>query len=886
MVITIINNQLTILSAQLKQLYSVSKIALSISLLLALLLAYKQQEVIDKAIVTGWFSAVVILCIIRLILGYRFENAQISDVQDARTWLLRFRLGVVASGLTWGAAGYLLFPANDISHQMFLLFMLSGLSAGSFISFAPDRFSTCVYYALTLLPICISLIIAGTNISVSMGVAGFLYFSYMIISSRLVNQTITDNILLRINAVNNEEAVKLSEEKYRLVLNHSPVGIFHYDTNLSIIYCNDRFASLLGNPAETILNTSAYDYLNKAIIKPMIKTLLGGITHYKGPYYFEDKPDIWIDMTCAPSRDRTGLIVGGIVIIKDVSDSKQAEDMLRIGSIAFDTQTAMIVTKPNFEILRVNRAFIQLTGFRAQEVIGKTPEMLNSGRHDKVFFQNILNEVKKTGNWQGEVWNRRKNGLIDAELVNVSSVTRASGKTTHYVIAFSDITENKDAIAEIHRLAYYDPLTHLPNRRLLQDKLGQELLAANRSNTYGAILFLDLDNFKALNDTRGHDAGDQLLIEVARRLCIEMRIGDILGRLGGDEFVVIVGNLSQDDEEAALFAKKIAEKLLVVLALPYTFENFEYHCSTSIGIRLFRDQNNTEELLRHADMAMYEAKNAGRNTLCFFDPVMESIIARRVEMEKELRRALDESQFRLYFQPIVHYSQIIGAEVLVCWQHPERGLILPQEFIHLAEKTNLILSIGQWVLENACLQLQQWQNDELTQQLQLAVNVSVRQFRLPGYVEIVKKYLHDSSINPNLLKLELTETMLLDNINDTINKMQNLKKIGVRLALDDFGTGYSSLSYLTQLPLDEVKIDQSFVSQINTKPENASIVQAIISMAENLNIKVIAEGVETEEQRMFLEKHDCHTYQGYLFSRPLPINRFEKLLQAKSVTVS
>ena len=290
--------------------------------------------------------------------------------------------------------------------------------------------------------------------------------------SRLVSQTIIDGILLRINAVNNEEAVRLSEEKYRLVLNHSPVGIFHYDTNLSIIYCNDRFASLLGGTAESILNANAYDCLDRVVIKPMIKTLLGEITHYKGPYYFEDKPGIWIDMTCAPSRDTSGLIVGGIVIIRDVSDSKQAEDMLRIGAIAFDTQTAMLVTKPNFEILRVNRALTQLTGFRAQEVIGKTPEMLNSRRHDRLFFQNIFNELKKSGNWQGEVWNRRKSGLIDAELVNISSVTRASGKTTHYVAAFSDITENKDAIAEIHRLAYYDPLTHLPNRRLLQDKLG------------------------------------------------------------------------------------------------------------------------------------------------------------------------------------------------------------------------------------------------------------------------------------------------------------------------------------------------------------------------------------------------------------------------------
>ncbi|CAG7856667.1 putative signaling protein [biofilm metagenome] len=881
-----INNQVTILSAQLRQLFSASKISISVSALLALILAYKQKEVIEPTVVYIWLGAILVLCIIRLRVSYAFAHVQATDEQSARLWLFRFRLGVVASGILWGSVGFLFYPDDDIPHQMFLIFMLAGLSAGSFISFAPDRISSGAFYALTLLPISVKLIISGTNISVSMGIAGILYFGYMMISSRVINQTLNDNTKLRINALSSEETIRVSEERYRLLLNHSPVGIFHYDATLTFTYCNERFAALLQKPVDALIGDDVQKCLDKPVLSTMIKTLSGEVCHYDGRNCIKAKPEMWVDITCAPSRDAASQIAGGIAIIRDVSESKLAEEMLRIGAIAFDTQTAMIVTKPNFEILRVNQAFTLLTGYRAQEIIGKTPELLSSGRHSNAFFQGILSSLKETGIWQGEIWNRRKSGLIDAEWVTISSVTRSDGKTTHYVVAFSDITENEDAVAEIHRLAYYDPLTHLPNRRLLQDKLEQELMATSRNGLHGAILFLDLDYFKALNDTRGHSAGDQLLIEVARRLCTENRSGDIVGRLGGDEFVVIANNLATDAQEAALIAQNIAEKLLVALALPYVFDDFDFNCSTSIGIRLFSDQENADELLRHADMAMYQAKAVGRNTLCFFDPEMESVIANRVGMEKDLRRALDDYQFILCYQPFVSAEQILGAEVLVCWQHPERGLILPQEFIQLAEATDLILPIGQWVLETACLQLKHWQNDPNTQHLQLAVNVSVRQFRLPNFVEIVGNVLDMNGINPNLLKLELTETMLLDNVNDTINKMHNLKKIGIRLALDDFGTGYSSLSYLTQLPLDELKIDQSFVSNINTKPENASIVQAIIGMAHNLGIHVIAEGVETEAQRAFLEQHGCHTYQGYLYSRPLTIDKFEKLLSKKMLEAS
>ena len=667
-----------------------------------------------------------------------------------------------------------------------------------------------------------------------------------------------------------------------LLLNHSPVGIFHYDTNLIITYCNERFAEILHNTVDGIVGLDMKTIKDKSVLTASGNALKGEKAHYEGYYCatFSDA-DIWIDMICAPSRDGTGNIVGGIAIIRDITERKQMEEMLRISAIAFESQSAMIVTDLNSVILRVNRAFTKLTGYSAQEAIGQTPQMLSSGRHDKKFFRAMWRTLKKTGYWQGEIWNRRKNSMIVAEWLTIAAVTAPDGSITHYVGTFSDITENKDAVAEIHRLAYYDPLTHLPNRRLLQDRLGQELAAATRNELYGAILFLDLDNFKTLNDTRGHDAGDQLLVEVARRLPAAVREGDIVGRLGGDEFVVLLADLSPEAEVAAILTKQVGEKLLDALACPYNFDGYEFHCTASIGIRLYREHETVEDLLRHADLAMYQAKTAGRNTLSFFDPSMQAMVTARADMEKDLRRALEQHQFKLYFQSQVYRNcQIVGAEVLLRWQHPERGLVSPLEFIPLAEKTSLILPIGQWVLETACAQLKIWEGNPHTQQLQLAVNVSARQFRHPDFVAQIQQALSSNAINPELLKLELTESLVLDNINDTIVKMHALREIGVRFSLDDFGTGYSSFSYLTQLPLDQLKIDRSFVHNIGVKSTDAIIVQTIIGMAYNLGIEVIAEGVETEAQRAFLVRHGCPAFQGHLFSKPVPINEFVRLVDS------
>jgi diguanylate cyclase (GGDEF)-like protein/PAS domain S-box-containing protein len=875
-----LNNKAAIKSAQLRQLFSACNVSLVTSTLLAMILAYIQRHVIASSVIYGWLVLIFMVAVSRAALVQAYNRAQIGNDFDIERWMNRFRYGVLAVGIVWGSSGILMFPVNNIQHQMFLIFMLAGLSAGGVVSFSADLVCAVMFSVASLLPVIVRLAVASDHLSLSMSAAGLLYLGFMVISLRHINNYITDHIILRLDSAAREELVRISGERYRLLLKHSPVGIIHFDTNYLITYCNDYLAQLLHSSVDNIVGSGMAILNDEPMLAVLKKTLKGESILYEGHYHskFSDNK-LWLEVNSAPSFDNTGQVAGGIAILRNITERKQTEEILRISEIAFESQSGMIVTDTDATILRVNKAFCKLTGYQTQEALGQTPRLLSSGRHDKTFFEEMWNTLKNSGYWQGEIWNRRKNGMIVAEWLTISAVTTPDGKITHYVGIFSDITENKDAVAEIHRLAYYDPLTLLPNRRLLQDRLSQELAAAARNGLYGAILFLDLDNFKALNDTRGHNAGDVLLLEVARRLRASVREGDIVGRLGGDEFVVLLGDLSAEADEAAVLTKQIAEKILISLAYPYDVEGYEFHCTASIGVRLYRDQETVEELLRHADLAMYQAKTSGRNTLRFFDPTMQAMVTDHANMEKDMRRALELNQFKLYFQPQVRRAeQIVGAEVLLRWKHPERGVISPLEFIPMAEKSSLILPIGHWVLEAACAQLKAWASLSQRARLQLAINVSARQFRHPNFVFLIQEAIANNAIKPDRLKLELTESLVLDNISDAIVKMHALRELGVRFSLDDFGTGYSSFSYLTQLPFDQLKIDRSFVRNIGINSADEIIVQTIIGMANNLGIDVIAEGVETEMQRLFLEKHGCLSCQGFLFSEPVLLEHLEIML--------
>jgi diguanylate cyclase (GGDEF)-like protein len=442
-----------------------------------------------------------------------------------------------------------------------------------------------------------------------------------------------------------------------------------------------------------------------------------------------------------------------------------------------------------------------------------------------------------------------------------------------------DITLRKQSEDEIHRLAFYDALTHLPNRRLLQERLLQSMSISARSGKHGAVIFIDLDNFKTLNDTQGHDVGDELLQEVAARLTRSVREGDTVARLGGDEFVVALESLSNIEKEAANQAETIAEKIRTELSLPYQLHTIEHNSSPSMGVSLFRGhQNSIDEVLKQADLAMYQAKSSGRNRVCFFDPAMQTEMELRAELEEDLRASVRRNQLELYYQMQVDDSaRIIGAEALIRWNHPQRGMVSPAAFIPLAEEMGMILPIGDWVIEQACMMLRRWEMDAAMRHLVLSINVSPRQLGQTWFVDKVKDTLESYGIRPSRLKLELTESFILDDVEDAILKMQELRDIGIRFALDDFGTGYSSLSYLKRLPLEQLKIDQSFVRDIATDKSNSVMVRTIISIANNFGLEIIAEGVETDDQLAFLRQYGCNRYQGYLFGKPVPLAEFERL---------
>lgn len=554
---------------------------------------------------------------------------------------------------------------------------------------------------------------------------------------------------------------------------------------------------------------------------------------------------------------------------------------LRIAASAFEAQEGLMITDANGVILRVNKAFIDSTGYTHTDVVGQTPRILKSDRHNADFYRAMWDAIIQTGTWQGEVWDKRKNGEVYPAWLTISAVRGDDGIVTHYVGSNQDITERKAAEEKIQHLAFYDPLTHLPNRLLLLDRLHRALTSSLRSDRKGAILFIDLDNFKSINDTLGHAMGDLLLQQVAERLLSCVREIDTVSRLGGDEFVVMLEGLSDQPIVAAEQAESVGEKILDALSQPYQLSTHVFRSSSSIGTTLFsEEQQEAEELLKQADIAMYQAKKAGRNAMRFFDPEMQHIINARATLEAALYKAMELNQFQLYYQIQVDRSQRhIGAEVLIRWMHAEFGMVSPVQFIPLAEETGLILSIGKWVLEQACAQLKVWANDERTKNLVLAVNISASQFHQTDFVAQLRTIVQQNGINPTLLKLELTESMLLKNTQDAVATMNGLKDIGIQLSLDDFGTGYSSLQYLKMLPLDQIKIDQSFVRDIATDPNDAIIVQTIIAMTRALGLNVIAEGVETEEQREFLDLRGCQAYQGYLFGKPVPIEQFEASLK-------
>ena len=586
----------------------------------------------------------------------------------------------------------------------------------------------------------------------------------------------------------------------------------------------------------------------------------------------------WMLMSVTSFFDQNGSVLRTLATVQDISAQHQAEEDLRIAAVAFQSQEAMMITDSNATILRVNRAFEHVTGYSGDEVVGLTPRVLKSGHHDAAFYQAMWDSLLKSGVWQGEIWDKHKDGSTYPKYLSITAINHPEGGVSHYVSSFVDISDRKQAEEAIYNLAFYDSLTGLPNRKLLLDRIDGVVKAA--SQQLSALVFIDLDRFKTLNDTMGHDYGDMLLVEVAQRLKHCLRSHDTVARIGGDEFVVLLPNICATSHELIPTTQAVVEKIRQRIAEPYFLNLFEFNCSASIGMALIdNDAVATDTVIKQADIAMYAAKNAGRNQARFFDYHMQQAVESRAAIERDLFQAISQNQLQLYYQIQVDADmKATGAEALIRWHHPQRGMVSPMQFITVAEESTLILEIGLWVIDSACRQLVAWGRRKKTRHLVLSINISAMQFKQPEFVEQLQDRLTRYGINPKRLKLELTESVVLEDVELVIEKMKALQAIGITLSLDDFGTGYSSLAYLKRLPLNQIKIDKSFVADIVENAIDAAMIKSIIQMAENFGLDVIAEGVETDEQLQLLHRLGALSFQGYLFGKPLPRADFEVLL--------
>ena len=684
------------------------------------------------------------------------------------------------------------------------------------------------------------------------------------------------------------EELKRSRAQLQAVLDALPDLLFEVDPQQRIVGHHAPRSDLLAVPPERFLGRSFADVLPEPAARACMDALQAAQRDgwaISAPYPIQlGDAEHWFEASMSWRETPPGYIV----LARDVTARRRDEQELRIAATAFESQEGMIVTDPRGVIQRVNRAFTRLTGYSAAEAVGQTPRLLRSGRYDEAFYRAMWQAVARDGYWAGELVNRHKDGELRVEWVTISAVTDADGAITHYVGSFSDLTRQREAEARAQHLAQYDPLTELPNRALLHDRIAHALTGSARTREYCAMLLLDLDRFKDINDALGHRAGDQLLLQAAQRMRAAVHDGDTLARFGGDKFAIIMEDLGADAHRAARYASALADKVRTALAARYPLGAQAPACSASIGVTLFSGvDGNVETVLKQAELAMYRAKTEGRDRVRFFEQEMQSALEQRSALATDLRDAIELQQFVLHYQLQVDRSGCArGAEALLRWQHPRLGLLLPNRFIGLAEDTGLIEPLGRWVLEHACHVLAGWQRDDALRELQLAVNVSPRQFRSDDFVASVLQPLHECAVDPQRLKVEITESLVLDDIDDAVRKIGELKHQGVGISLDDFGTGSSSLAYLTRLPLDQLKIDQSFVAKLPQRGSDAMVAQAVIALGKGLGLDVIAEGVETDAQHAFLLAHGCDAFQGWRFARAQPLDAFEDAVRTAAVSAT
>jgi len=691
-----------------------------------------------------------------------------------------------------------------------------------------------------------------------------------------------------------DDARRQSEERFSAVFRQAAVGMAQIDTQTGrFVRVNQKYADIVGYSVAQMCQT---DFQSISHPEDLVEDLAcmerlkaGEISEYhmEKRYFHQDGHTLWVDLAVSSMWAPGNPANFHIAVVQDITARKQMEDSLRgselrLRGILQRLPVGVCLVQQDGRMSFRNDQFVQICGYTEDDVPrgedwwpAAYPDAQYREQARATWMAARAKAIEGDGTIaSGEYTIHCKDG--QQRTVEIAGVLVDGG----HLFTLMDLSQRKADEEEIRYLAFYDPLTHLPNRRLLRDRLQQALATSARHQRSGALLLLDLDNFKTLNETRGHEQGDVLLLQVAKRLRACVHEDDTVARQGGDEFVVVLEDLGDNPEEAAARSEEAGQKILSALRAPYEVDGEAHHSSLSMGITVFSGLRETvDELLKRTDLAMYQAKSAGRDTLRFFDPQMQAAVSARAAMELDMRTGLAQSQFELYYQPQMEHGRITGAEALLRWRHPHNGFISPAQFIPMAEESGLILPLGEWVLKSACERLALWAQQPGLATLDLAVNVSPRQFHQGGFVPQVLAALAGSGADGHRLKLELTEGLLLEDVEDTIEKMGQLRGYGVGFSLDDFGTGYSSLAYLKRLPLDQLKIDQSFVRDVLTDPNDAAIARTVVALATSLGLRVIAEGVETEAQREFLARNHCHAWQGYLSSPPLPVTDFEALVQ-------
>lgn len=647
------------------------------------------------------------------------------------------------------------------------------------------------------------------------------------------------------------------------------VIITRADGDMPVVYLNPAFEAITGYRADEMLGRNCRVLQGDDREQPEIAKIYTALSQGEGCQavvrnYRKNGSAFWNRMSIWPVKSSAGATTHFVGIQEDITEQRQADDRLRQAAAVFESSAeGMMITDLSANIIEVNRAFTEITGYERDEVIGRSSSILRSGQHPPQFYQSLWRSLQESGQWRGEMWNRRKNGEIYPEWLTLSTVYDDNGQPVFYTGVFSDITRVKQSAQKLEHLAHHDPLTDLPNRMLLNARLKHAIEHATRSGVSLALLFLDLDRFKNINDVYGHPFGDELLRQVASRLRDCVRLDDTVARLGGDEFVVLLEEVKEPHS-----AVLVAEKIQLALNQPFAIEQREQFVTASIGISVFpRDGGDAAELIRNADAAMYQVKDKGRFGFAFYTPELTLKATERVRLENDLHKALDFDQFLLHYQPQVDLrtGQLTGVEALVRWAHPDKGLLYPSAFISIAEESGMMPRIGRWILEAACRQASDWRNDGLAFG-RIGVNIAASQLRRGDLVALTRDTLAATGLPAEMLELEVTEGFIMQQAAEAIPRLNELRELGIGIAIDDFGTGYSSLSYLKRLPVTRLKIDQSFVRDIPNDRDDAAITRAIIALAKSLSLDVIAEGVETPDQAAFLLAEGCQRGQGFHFS--------------------